>query len=683
MIRGNGAARSVILAGILFLSVLITLGSCSEDTIFHIIEEDSSEPVIDLSQWSFTDDGPVRLFGNTWEFYWSRLYTPEAFKGGVYNPSTTSLIEPIFIAGGEAWNGLEVDGCKLPADGYATYRTIVKLPEAGLVYSFYMTNQDSAYRLWLDGELAASNGIVAARAEDYKPQRLPKLFHFQVQETELEIVMQIANYTHKWGGLTNNIFIGLPEQLQSYLVRQYLTAIFISGAILIMVFYHLFLFINRRKNVSSLLFSIFCFSILIWDLFSQDYLFFQVFPGFPLVPGLRLHLFMLFLASPSFVLFINSVFPGQLKRFTIWSVLITGSLICLTTVLTPVSFFTNIMLKAFYVTVMFHCVLIMFVLIRSILRKSVGAGFSTLGFLIFFATAIYDILANLKFIVGSPFGPFMPFSLFIFILIQSFLLAMKFSGAFKDLDLMTRSLDLKVRERSMQLAEVQRDMSEHEKLAAIGTMVGGISHEIMNPLSGITGPLSVLRQEIENSSLENKELLRKHLDYIELNSDDIYRAVKNLNALIKEQNIIKHPVKLREIAEKVISQYQNSDAEIIFESLTNKNDIISTDEGILFQILNNLVSNAAAATDASGKIQIIYSISETDAAVLSVSDNGCGMEDKVKSKAFDAFFTTCETKGGNGLGLYLVKRLTESLGWGVDIESEVGRGTRVKLNIND
>lgn len=683
MIIRRGYSLVQMIAALIFGLYFLIIASCSEQKTFHIIENQTDQPLIDLSSWSFIEDGPIRLFGDSWQFYWHELYTPEDFKRGVIKDGVDSIQEPVLAVGGEAWNGLDIEGKSLSAYGYGTYRNMIRFPEAGTVYAFYMTNQDSSYRLWLNGRLSAENGIVASNAESYKPQRLPVLFYHFAEEQEVEIVIQIANYTHKWGGLTNNIFIGLPEQIQSYLSRQFLSALFLCGAILIMVFYHLFLYINRRKAVSSLLFAISCFSIFVWYLFSQDYLFFQIFPDFPLVPGLRIHIFMLFLTSPVFVLFIHTVFPGQLKLYILKAVICIGIIFCLSALFTPVKILTSIMLKAYYVVVVLDSVLIFSILIKSAAKKRTGAIISLSGIIIFVAVSIYDIISNLKIIVGSPSGPFLPFALFIFILLQSFILAMKFSGAFRELDTLTRGLDLKVKERTIQLAKAQKEIGEREKLAAIGTMVGGISHEIMNPLSGITGPVSILKREIENSSLENKALLRKHLDYIESNSDEMSRVVKNLNALIKEQNIIKHPIHFSEIAEKVLVQFQNSEADVTFESLAGENDIISTDEGILFQIINNLVANAITATGKAGRVQIVFMIRENGTAVLTVEDDGYGMSAEVMAKAFDAFFTTNETTGGSGLGLYLVKRLTKSLGWEVEIESEIGKGTRVILTIRD
>ena len=92
-----------------------------------------------------------------------------------------------------------------------------------------MTNQDSAYRMWINGKLSAENGIVAVNADDYRPQRLPKcIFHF-AESPEIEVVMQIANYSHKWGGLTNNIYFGLPSQILRYITdstaSQFLSAV--------------------------------------------------------------------------------------------------------------------------------------------------------------------------------------------------------------------------------------------------------------------------------------------------------------------------------------------------------------------------------------------------------------------------------------------------------------------------
>ena len=668
----NRSFYNIIVSAALYVSIIF-LVSCSGNSGDSLIPASSEKGVVDLSEWSFKDDGFLRVYGYNSEFYWNKLYTPEDF----YNED--SIIEPDFIIGGHAWNGKIVNDEKLTEDGFATYRFYIVLPEKDQIYSFYMTNQDSAYNLWINGSLLAQNGVVARIFENYRPQRVPQLFHYYAKTQELEVVIQVANFTHKWGGATNNIYMGLPDQIQKYVSKLYWIIFFLLGSILIIAIYHLFLFINRRSDKPSLYFSLFCFVVLFRYLFTGDYLFYQAFPLFPLGVGIRLDYFSLYISLPVFVLFFNSAFPKEVPSILIKIISAAGFVLALLPIVTPVKFFTANTLNLFYIIVLIGGVIILFIMILAVLHKRIGVWLSLVGFLLFFSSVLYDIAANSKIILGNNLGPFIPAGLFIFILFQSFILSRRFSSDYKKLDNLTKNLEKLVQKRTQELQNAQAKNYEREKLAAIGTLVSGISHEIFNPLSGISGPLSIVKKEINNSELSGNNLIWKYIQYIENNVDEITKVVENLNALIKEQEINKETIHLIPVIEKVIRNYSeisNKTIDISYD--TGENDEIYGESGFVYQIINNLVSNSINSIEKEGSISIRLQVSGSHSKIV-VEDTGVGMSPEVAAKAFDAFFTTRETSGGRGLGLFLVNKLVTTLKWQVKISSQKDNGTLVTI----
>ncbi len=670
-----------VLTPLLALFLAAGAASCSSRISPTVVESSPNTPVIDLSGWSFREQGAVRLFENTWEFYWAELYAPDDFSAS--RAGETTIRPPILVTGGRAWNGLVVNGSPLGPDGYATYRTTLLLPEAGGLYGLYIPNMDSAYSFWVNGELLAQNGMVGKTAEEYRPQRLPAMFHVHAHEKELELVIQIANFTHKWGGLSNNIYIGLPAHIQLFIDTLYNTVLFLSGAILIMAVYHFFLFLNRRKDRASLWFALFCLSVLLWYLFNGDYLFFRIFPDFPLAPGIRLQYLSLAGILPFFLLFFNSAYPDSLNRRFIRFLAAAGFLFMALPLLTPVKFFTAHTLVPFYIFVLLNSILAMIILIRALARKRQGSWISLAGFLVLFAAAVYDIAADRKIILGSSLGPFAPQGLFVFILCQSFILAGRFSAAYEMLDDLSRNLEQKVRRRTAELAKARERIYEREKLAAVGALVGGVSHEILNPLSGISGPLLILRREIESSDLRENDTVRKHLGYIQENVEQISAAVNNLRTLVKERELPRKPIQILPVTRRVVEEYAGNGPGIAGRGIDI--DIpdgaeVMGDEGVLFQILTNLLSNALDAVDGGGNISIRYDQDESGRAIV-VADSGRGMTREEAAMAMDPFFTTKAASGGTGLGLYLVEKLAGSLGWRVSISSRKGEGTEVRIEV--
>ncbi len=673
-------ASSLAAAILAFVVVM----SCSARVTPTLIRNDTGEPRIDLSEWSFTENGSVRLLGNTWEFYWHQLYLPTDFAGGLVED------QPGYIEGGRCWSVAPDYGeaALRVSDGFATYRTKVIVPIANIEYAFYMQNQDSAYRLWIDGVLRAENGVVSDSPQSYKPQRLPRLFFHHAGDNELEIVLQVNNFTHKWGGLTNNIYMGLPDQMIAFVETLSTFVLFFSGAITVMALYHLFLFITRRKSLSSLYFSLFCFSVLLWYLFNGDYLFFKLLPDFPLAPGIRLQYLSLSGAMPLFMMFVDAAYPDVPGRRITRGMAYAGFAFMLVPILTPVKFFTVFSLPLAYAFIVAGLLWMLFQLIQATLGGSMGARYSLAGFVIFFCTVIYDILADRKLILGNALGPFSPAGLVTFILFQSFALARRFAVDYARLDDLTANLEDKVRSRTEELERTREKIHEKEKLAALGTLAGGVAHEILNPLSGITGPLGVIKKEIAASSLADNESVYRHLSYIDDNINTISTAIKNLDALIKDRDIVKSPVPLLPVAREAVAQCPIPDGkrvDIRFD--IGEDDTVMADPGVLRQILLAVLRNSVDAMEKDGTVNIRVDHDNKpeahDGDTIFIEDSGQGMSQEELSQAFDAFYTTKTTQGGTGLGLYLAQRLATGLGWEMELSSSLGEGTRVAIRTGD
>ena len=395
--------------------------------------------------------------------------------------------------------------------------------------------------------------------------------------------------------------------------------------------------------------------------------------------GLRVDYFFLFAALPLFILFTNSVFPKEVPSVIIKIFLTISFGLALFPILTPVKFFTANTLSPFYLIILAGGILVLFIMIRALVHKSVGSWLSLVGFLFFITSVLYDMAANFKIIIGNNLGPFLPAGLFIFILFQSFILSRRFSINYTKLDNLTINLEKIIENRTLELQKSQEKNYEREKLAAMGVLVSGISHEIFNPLSGISGPLSIVKKEVNNSELKDNILVHKYIHYIENNIGEITSVIEKLNALINEREIKKEPILLIPVIRKVISNYSGISDKIVDISFdSGENDEVLGDSSIVYLIINNLVSNAVNAVNKKGSISIQLRV-EGLHGMLVVEDTGGGMSREEVSKAFDVFYTTRKAFGGRGLGLFLVRKFSESLDWKVGISSQKDKGTKVTI----
>jgi signal transduction histidine kinase len=214
-----------------------------------------------------------------------------------------------------------------------------------------------------------------------------------------------------------------------------------------------------------------------------------------------------------------------------------------------------------------------------------------------------------------------------------------------------------------------------ETLAAIGKTAGMVGHDIRNPLQSITSDIYLVKTDLsEMPDGKAKEGIMESLEGVEKNAEYINKIVQDLQdyarpniPVAKETDLA---VLCREVLFKNKSLPKNVKATCKVDGDAKK---IITDKSMLQRILNNLVNNAVQAMPKGGNLEL-YAYQDADFTVIEVQDSGVGIPEEAKSKMFTPLFTT--KAKGQGFGLAVVKRLTETLGGTVTYESELGNGTK-------
>ncbi|MBU2556031.1 MAG: hypothetical protein KKF98_16385, partial [Bacteroidetes bacterium] len=118
---------------------------------------------LNLSHWSFVQNGNIPLTGE-WEFYWNKLLSPNDFKTGHL---------PEFYHFPHIWSDLPQQSNTYNNSGFATYKLTVDMPPDTSILAIHLMDFYSAYTLWLNGEIFATNGIVGSSKDQSIPQWLP------------------------------------------------------------------------------------------------------------------------------------------------------------------------------------------------------------------------------------------------------------------------------------------------------------------------------------------------------------------------------------------------------------------------------------------------------------------------------------------------------------------------------
>ena len=238
--------------------------------------------------------------------------------------------------------------------------------------------------------------------------------------------------------------------------------------------------------------------------------------------------------------------------------------------------------------------------------------------------------------------------------------------------------------------QLEDQLRQSQKMEAVGQLAGGIAHDFNNLLTAITGYSTLGLRHIE----ENHRVTG-YLEEIKKAGDRAANLTRQLLAFSRKQILQPLPLNLNDIVSdinKLLARLIGEDIEL---SVKLGSDLrrIKVDPGQIEQVLVNLAVNARDAMPRGGKLTIETAgveLSQEYAdrhiglqagryVVLSVSDNGTGMDEKTKERIFEPFFTTKEKDKGTGLGLSTVYGIVKQSGAHISVYSELGYGTTFQI----
>ena len=258
--------------------------------------------------------------------------------------------------------------------------------------------------------------------------------------------------------------------------------------------------------------------------------------------------------------------------------------------------------------------------------------------------------------------------------------------AVHQLTMTSRSLQEEVERRQ----RAEASLVQAQRLEAVGRLTGGIAHDFNNLLQIISGNLEIAQRRSDPASIKRP---LKSAEYAAQRGADLTRQ---LLAFSSQQALHSEVVNMNEVLEKARTWAGRSISEAIAIELTLADGLwpVRVDVAQLEFALLNLVVNARDAMPEGGKIvfqtaNVVlndYDISAQNLAIspgpyamISISDTGSGIPPEVLARAYEPFFTTKEVGKGTGLGLSQVYGFVRQSDGGISLESEVNRGTTVRL----
>jgi two-component system NtrC family sensor kinase len=232
---------------------------------------------------------------------------------------------------------------------------------------------------------------------------------------------------------------------------------------------------------------------------------------------------------------------------------------------------------------------------------------------------------------------------------------------------------------------MQARLVRSEKLAILGQLAGGVSHELRNPLGVIKNAVYFLNMVLDASDPKIKEML-------EILTQEVAKSERIISDLLdfaRTKPPIRRKVAINEVIQETLSLIEVPGNIQVISRLEQKLPLILADPGQLDQIFSNIIHNGIQAMTSSssvetpegGQLTIETRLESQEWLAVTIADTGVGISPENMEKIFEPLFTT--KAKGIGLGLAIVKTLVEGHGGTIEAESEgvPGKGSRFTVKL--
>lgn len=603
--------------------------------------------VIDLTEYKFDNNSRVSLDGE-WEFYWKQLVPPHQISSS----QSTSIVEFPHL-----WNDFD----ELDNQGYATYRLTVLLPDEHLPLAINIPDTYSSYKLFINGEEIAKNGQVANNAEDHIPKWVNKsvsLDRFDGQS--LELVFQVANFEHSKGGIWRSPIIGSEEGFNISRTNKNGFFILITGGIIMGGLFFLGLYAFGRHDKAILYFSLFCFVYCYRLVGAEPYTLHMFFPDLPWWFTTKLEYLSMFLSAPLFGLFVKSLYPDEVHNRVIQVFNSYYFILCFIIVVSPAMIYTQL-LNLFFLPTVAYIIYSSVIFAKALKNKRSGAIFAVSSTFVIFFVFVHTRLEFNGIVEERLYIDF--FGYILFFVLQSLILSFRFANSLTT---------------AKEEAEAALMVKSHF-LSAMG-------HELRTPLNAVIG----LSELLVGSKSEDEKT--KFAKTIKTSGESLLGIINNILDFSKiesdqaeaEHEPVHIPTLLADIIKILGSLADQEKISLSFKFDDSLSNYFETDPIRLRQVLINLIGNAIKFTD-KGDISVEVSLTKAESdnkktqALFVVRDTGIGIPEEKMPLLFDRFTQLDANRnrkyGGSGLGLAISKRIVESMGGKIWVESEVNKGS--------
>ncbi len=230
------------------------------------------------------------------------------------------------------------------------------------------------------------------------------------------------------------------------------------------------------------------------------------------------------------------------------------------------------------------------------------------------------------------------------------------------------------------LQETQDELVQAEKMSSLGQLSAGIAHELNNPLGGILLHAGLIHED------EVPDEVGDYVCVIKREAARCREIVKGLLNFARQSRLQKKTVVFDDFISGVVNEFFEQtvaqELSVSVETDFNADHEVDIDPSQMHRVIVNLLDNAVDAVEGSGEITVrTFYDQDSEEVQVVIADDGIGIPDELESKLFTPFFTTKEPGKGTGLGLPIAYGIVKMHRGQIEVESEAGEGTEVKITL--
>lgn len=686
--------RTAATVALLFIGMVFNIHASNDFKI--------EDGVVDLSEYLFADEEIAEISGYA-NFYHNQFLSAEEIEGANHLP-VKLLVE-------KSWDNSAQDQC-YPVQCYGTYHFKLILPERYVGEVFVLKSKYyNAYAsvIEVDGVEVCRNGALGSSGDDpsYQPGRQLVFQPFVVNNQVLDVVIQVANFTHFRGGVWSKIEFGLANDMMQKQERQVVfDAVAVIGLFIMFVYHFVLSFMigqfgpDRRNKIEGAGFVLkakyimrqmpafdrvaFYFSLMSL-IYALDYsmqnnmFFFVLFPDVDFHAILPLQQALNYMIAPAFGAFFYAMFPHEVSKR------VTKLLVVVASIIVVLLFATwgdvqKYIFEYHQFYLFFWACYTLYAISKAIANKRLGAVLFAFSLCILISFSIADLLAVfglIKMAVLHAYG------FLFFTLVISFIQGRRITNLFRNnLGLSERLKELNAGLEKQVIVRTQELNDTLLSLKKLSDFKADMSHMLVHDLK------SSLQTVVNANAMVHHP---KGVKAIQQAGYNMLNLVQNVLDVYKYENAkmdlsrnsLDVSLAIEEAVEEVRFMVQQKSLMIDVKQCLPYT--IIADAVVLKRVIVNLLSNAVQHSPLKGKISIITASKDHQLLELSILNQGPGIPKEKQHHIFERFGqgdnTNSLVHGSTGLGLTFCKMAVEAHGGEIGVESEEAQGVRFYLTI--